>query len=91
MCRHLQTPSFCLRSFLTIYPAPSPKILRHVLTPPPNFAQKQEKFGKNKKILEKIPSISLSLDEILKLLQENFEKHDVKNYVDTWNIPPSLL
>ena len=46
MRRHLQTPSFCLRSFLTIYPAPSPKILRHVLTPPPNFAQKQEKLRK---------------------------------------------
>ena len=43
------------------------------------------------KILEKIPSISLTLDEILKLLQKNFEKHDVKNYVDIWNIPPSLL
>ena len=75
MHRHLQTPSFCLRSFLTIYPAPSPKILRHVLTPPPNFAQKQEKFGKIKKILEKIPSISLSLDEILKLLQKKILKN----------------
>ena len=43
------------------------------------------------KILEKIPSISLTLDEILKLLEIFFKKYDVKNYVDIWNIPPSLL
>ena len=43
------------------------------------------------KILEKIPPISLTLDEILKLLEFFFFKYDVKNYVDIWNIPPSLL
>ena len=29
----------------------------------------KEKYGKMQKILEKIPSISLTLDEILKLLE----------------------
>ena len=43
MRRHLQTPPFCLRSFLIIYPAPSPKILRHVL-PSPQFCSKTGKI-----------------------------------------------
>ena len=79
---------------ITLCPSPPPLLLKKRKNSgkiKKKFRINKEKYGKMQKILEKIPSISLTLDEILKRLQKNLKKHDVKNYVDIWNIPPSLL